>query len=84
MKTDKTTSRRQWLMGLLRGGTLAVFGGVSIYLLRRKPDPESDCIDPEGHIGCRACLDMNGCRLPRALSVKQFLRNRNQHEKRKS
>ena len=74
MSTDKKTSRRQWLIGSLRCGLLATFGAVSIYLLGRKPTiGETACRDPKGYTGCRGCLELNGCKLPRALSVKQFL-----------
>ena len=84
MNTENKTSRRQWFATLLRGGLLAAFGGASIHLLRRESSgEETDCADPKGHIGCRACRELNHCKLPRALSVKQFLNKRN-HEERKS
>ncbi|MBL7215175.1 MAG: hypothetical protein ISS71_05810 [Phycisphaerae bacterium] len=84
MKTDKKTSRRQWLTGLLRGSLLAAFGGTSVHLLRRESGgEETDCADPKGHIGCRVCRELNNCKLPRALSVKQFLHGDN-HDERKS
>ena len=71
---DKKTSRRQWLTGSLRWGLLAAFSTVSVHLLRRKGDvKEAGCRDPKGYTGCRACLELNGCKLPRAMSVKQFL-----------
>jgi hypothetical protein len=74
MNDKKQTSRRQWMAGLLRGGVLTLFGGTSLHLLGRdNPEQENDCIDPEGYVGCRDCTDLNGCRLPRGLSVKQFL-----------
>lgn len=83
MKTDKKTSRRSWFAGLLRGGLLAVFGAVAVGLLRRGSNGEADCTDPKGHTGCRACLELNDCKRPRALSVKQFLRKED-HEERTS
>jgi len=81
MSDKQQTSRRQWMAGLLRGGVLTLFGGTSWHLLRRENAvDEKDCIDPLGHIGCRACNDLNGCGLPRALSVKQFLNRNNDGE----
>jgi hypothetical protein len=77
MKTDNpTSSRRQWFTGLLRGGLLAAFGAASVHLLSGQPEGEENCSDPKGRIGCRTCMDLSGCQLPRALSVKQFLRKR--------
>lgn len=76
MKPDNETTRRQWFTGLLRGGLLAAFAVASVHLLGRDAKGGDTCGDPAGHIGCRACLDLDGCHLPRALSVKQFLRKR--------
>ena len=62
------------MSGLLRGGALTLFAGTSVHLLRRdNPVEENDCVDPQARIGCPSCLEWNGCKLPRALSVKQFL-----------
>ncbi len=83
MKNDKRTSRRQWLRGFLRWGLLGAMTGLSAHLLQRKPGiEESPCLDPQGDTGCRRCLSLGGCKLPRALSIKQFLNRRN--EKRNS
>lgn len=85
MSTNKQTSRRQWIESFLRGGLLAVFGGTFIHLLRRGKAVEEDaCADPEGHIGCRACIELNRCRLPRGLSVKRYLSKGENREERKS
>jgi len=74
MSTNKKTSRRQWLIGSLRWVLLGIFSGVSVHLLRRKPTiTETACIDLKGYTGCRNCQRLKGCKLPRALSVKQFL-----------
>lgn len=81
MKTENKTSRRQWFAGLLRGGLLAGFGATA-YLLGRRSNGSADCIDPQGYTGCRACLELNGCQLPRALSVKQFLDGDRNHDER--
>ena len=77
MNPNKKTSRRQWLTGLLRWGLLGVFGAVSVHLLRRRGgvEEETACIDLKGYTGCRACQRLKGCKLPRALSVKQYLNN---------
>ncbi len=84
MKMDKQTSRRRWLRSSLRWGLLSVMAGVSAHLLRRKPGvEEKPCVDPKAHLGCRNCSQLGGCRLPRALSVKQFL-NRQKNERSKS
>jgi hypothetical protein len=73
------------MWSLLRGGVLAVFGGTFIHLLRRgKAVEEKDCVDPEGHIGCRACIELNRCRLPRGLSVKQYLSKDENREEQKT
>ena len=82
MKNDKRTSRRQWLRGSLRWGLLSAMTGLSAHLLLRKPGiEESSCRDPQGHSGCRGCLSLGGCKLPRALSVKQFLNRGNEERK---
>lgn len=74
MSTNKKTSRRQWITGSIRWGLLTAFSAVSVYLLRRKGGvEEAACRDPKGQAGCRACLELKGCKLPRALSIKQFL-----------
>lgn len=85
MRTNSQTSRRQWIRGVLRGGLLAVFGGASVHLLRReKAVEESDCIDPQGYTVCPACREWSGCKLPRALSVKQYLNKDKNREEQKS
>lgn len=76
---EPQTSRRQWITGLLRGGVLAAFGGSAYGLLRRNRSGENACVDPKGRTGCPACGVFDGCRLPRALSVKQVL-NESTHE----
>ena len=74
MNPNKKTSRRQWLTGSLRWGLLGAFSAVSVHLLRRKGGvEETACRDPKGYMGCRECMELKGCKLPRALSVKQFL-----------
>jgi hypothetical protein len=77
-KQDKQTSRRRMALDAVRWGLAAGMGALSVHFLRGKSGlQESDCIDAKGLTGCRACIEWNYCRLPRALSVKQFLHKKN-------
>ena len=85
MKTNKdnTTTRRSALMASLRwgaGGLMAL--AVGLLVSRKQLNRENTCIDPKGRVGCRNCSSLQGCSLPRGLSVKQYLQKNN--EKRKS
>jgi hypothetical protein len=76
MNKDKMTTRRRWFMAGLRWTAAGVISAVSLRLLSRKPTDES-CADPHGLLSCRDCGALNGCSLPRALSLKQFLQKDN-------
>ena len=80
MKPNEHISRRRWFAAGLRWGVAGLISAVSVHLLSRKK--EDSCIDPHGHLSCRGCGALDGCSLPRALSVKQYLQKNN--EKRKS
>jgi hypothetical protein len=84
MKADKKNmaTRRQWFAAGLRWGIVGLISAVSGHFLSRKKTDDQSCVDPKGHTGCRGCGVLNGCSLPRALSVKQFLNQKN--EKRES
>jgi hypothetical protein len=80
-KNDMQSTRRHWFTAGLRWTAAALISAVSLRLLSRKPTEES-CVDPHGHLSCRDCGALNGCSLPRALSLKQFLQKND--EKRES
>ena len=74
-----TVSRRSALMVSLRwgiGGLMALTVGLFVH--RKQLNRENTCIDPKGRIGCRNCSLLQGCGLPRGLSVKQFLDRENE------
>ncbi|MHC4782654.1 MAG: hypothetical protein ACYSOL_04800 [Planctomycetota bacterium] len=79
MNTEEknTVSRRSALVASLRwgvGGLMALTTGL--FVSRKQVNRENACIDPKGRLGCRNCSLLQGCGLPRGLSVKQYL-NRN-------
>jgi hypothetical protein len=81
MKTEvkNTISRRSALMTSLRwgiGGLMATT--VGLFIGRKQLNRETTCSDPKGRIGCRDCSLLQGCGLPRGLSVKQFLNRKNE------
>jgi hypothetical protein len=79
MTKDKITTRRHWLTGSLRwgiGGLMATT--VGLFIGRKQLNRETTCSDPKGRIGCRNCSLLQGCGLPRGLSVKQFLNRKNE------
>jgi hypothetical protein len=83
MNTEKknTVSRRSALTASLRwgiGGLMATT--VGLFISRKQLNREATCSDPKGRIGCRDCSLLQGCGLPRGLSVKQFL-NRNNEQR---
>lgn len=49
----------------------AMAAAAGTLLCRSKNAKEVPCMDPKGHLGCRSCSQLNGCGLPRALSVRQ-------------
>ncbi|MCE5185812.1 MAG: hypothetical protein LLF76_06770 [Planctomycetaceae bacterium] len=69
------STRRQWLSATLRGAVLAGIACVWAHLSRRRQSPETACADPR--TGCRTCGSLENCSLPRALSVKEFLKEGN-------
>jgi hypothetical protein len=80
MKTNEDiTTRRSALTSSLRwgvGGLMALTVGLFVH--RKQLNRENTCIDPKGRIGCRNCSLLQGCGLPRGLSVKQFLDRENE------
>jgi len=74
---NETTNRRQWMTATARWGAL---GAVAAVWLRVSTSgsgaAEQRCIDLQGRTGCRACGLFDRCGLPRALSVKQVLKDR--------
>lgn len=78
--SDKKVNRRNALAGLARWGVLGVVGAVTGVFLKRKPTVENEqaCVDTARRLGCRQCGQLDRCGLPRALSVKQFLKKHNE------
>ncbi|HOK97134.1 MAG TPA: hypothetical protein PK052_04835 [Anaerohalosphaeraceae bacterium] len=70
------TTRRRLALDALRWAMTSGFGLLSLRLTRRESGiQEHPCIDVKGLTGCRNCPVWDACRLPRALSVKQFINN---------
>jgi hypothetical protein len=69
-------SRRGLLGSVLRWGAAmgAAAGGLALFKRNRGPISETECRDPEGRTGCKACGLMASCGLPRGLSFKQVTR----------
>ncbi len=73
-KNKNTISRRSALTGSLRWAVSGLMAAmVGLFVHRKQLNRENSCIDPKGRIGCRNCSLLQGCGLPRGLSVKQFL-----------
>ncbi len=71
------TTRRQWITATVRWGALGAAAAAWLRVSGRGDSAgERTCIDLKGHTGCRACGLLDSCGLPRALSVKQFLKGR--------
>lgn len=74
--TNKKVNRRNALAGLARWGVLGIVGAVTGVFLKRTLTSENEqaCADTARRLGCRQCGQLDQCGLPRALSVKQFLK----------
>jgi len=83
MNADKNNniSRRHWFTASLRWAVLGSIALVSGRLLMRGQRSEQSCVDPKGYLGCGNCAVLKGCSLPRALSLKQFLRKDDEQRK---
>lgn len=74
---QKTNSRRDFILRPVRWAAAVVITGISASLLsRRSSATKETCSDPQGRIGCGDCQVLPGCRLPRGLTFKQFLRRK--------
>lgn len=78
-KEKNTVSRRSALTTSLRwgvGGLMALT--VGLFVSRKQVKRENTCIDPKGRVSCRSCSLLQGCGLPRGLSVKQYLNQKDE------
>lgn len=78
MNHKNTISRRSTLIAWLRWGVAGLVATtVGLFVNRKQLKYENTCTDPDGRLGCRHCSLLQGCGLPRGLSVKQFLNRDN-------
>jgi hypothetical protein len=81
LKKNKTEivsdSRRNWLLAAGRWGVIGLIAAAVGGLWKRNGLAMSrqTCADTEGKVGCRQCVYLENCGHPKALSMKQKVKD---------